>query len=440
MDETDAPFNRSEANLSDDLIKFYKDLYGARAICLKYNGVYDISGVSNFVIVRNDEGLKNLLDKNEKLVFDTWYRSIPDYAFTVIDDISFLIVTSNTIDACNILRLDDKNENCSFLFEEWPNYLSLLDTTLTYAVVIVHSKHPQKATLFKFDRDNAYFILDKWYYSIDRRMDQIPGIGKFYKVYNDERLFNFFDSEGNQFFDVWVNWVSSFENGIGIIGSRINGDSRKTTYIDENGHLIKKDTWFDVTGSFYCGFGLVGIKDSNGKTKYNFIDKNGNYLSDEWFEDARGFSNETGTTYVQTKEGCALYNTNGDFITKPLASIDHYAYRMEPGEDFYIVSDIDKTKVAYNIINSKGECLVECGWVDDLKEGQYRTFIVKKDGRYNLVTYSHEEKIFKVVLKKWYDDIRHCYRGYTSGFYATLGDKTYFISYTLKTKRLVKDV
>jgi hypothetical protein len=233
-------------------------------------------------IEKGDDYVENLLDNNNKLVYDHWLTAImPINEFSSYKDSAVIILEKDGQERHNVINT--KLELlCDKPFEKWPKYVG-----------VYRGKEPYRITLKNWI---GYYesYNENWEMLGNKMFENLPAFyGKEYAwvIYDNmgKSCRNYIDRNGNFLFDdiITSNIQPIGSNGMtdaNIICLTRENDIESGEYLFFNTLSMKPigDRWYD---RYICihGYKIALVKSGS---KYNFLNLHENkYVFDEWCDD-----------------------------------------------------------------------------------------------------------------------------------------------------------
>ena len=218
----------------------------------------------------NLNGKWNFINRNNKLLSDTWF----DFARYFSD-------------GCACVMLGDK---VNFI-DTYGEFISDTWYDGGYVFLNGYAKVELDDKLNLIDR-NGKCVSDTWF-------DDVYYFAYGYAKVRLGNKWNFIDKNGKCISDTWFDAVYDFYNGYAKV--RL-GD--KYNFINQNGKCVS-DTWFDEIGYFCNGYARVKLN-----RKWNFIDTIGKCVSDTWYDWVYCFIDGYARVILSNKE--FKLDTNGN--------------------------------------------------------------------------------------------------------------------------------
>ena len=279
------------------------------------NDIFELVGDFNDGYAKvNLNGKWNFINRNNKLLSDTWYDGVKDF-----------------FDGCACVMLGDK---VNFI----DTYGELISDTWFDGVDNFHNGYVRVLlnNKWNFIDTHGKLLSDTWY----------DGVDDFYNGYAKVRLgikWNFIDKNGKCISDTWFDAVYDFYNGYAKV--KLNG---KWNFINRNNKLLS-DTWFDDVYNFSDGYARVKLN-----RKWNFINRNNKLLSDTWFDGVYNFSD--GYAKVELDDKLNLIDRNGKRVSNTW-----YDWVDDFHDGYARVKLYDK----WNLLQTNGKLLSDT-WFDEV--------------------------------------------------------------------------
>ena len=218
----------------------------------------------------NLNGKWNFINRNNKLLSDTWYDGVNIFS-----------------DGCACVMLGDK---VNFI-DTYGEFISDTWYDGGYVFLNGYAKVELDDKLNLIDR-NGKCVSDTWF-------DDVYYFADGYAKVRLGNKWNFIDKNGKCISDTWFDWVDYFGDGY----AKVELDD-KLNLIDRNGKCVS-DTWFDEIGYFCNGYARVKLN-----RKWNFIDTIGKRVSDTWYDWVYCFIDGYARVILSNKE--FKLDTNGN--------------------------------------------------------------------------------------------------------------------------------
>ena len=218
----------------------------------------------------NLNGKWNFINRNNKLLSDTWYDGVNIFS-----------------DGCACVMLGDK---VNFI-DTYGEFISDTWYDGGYVFLNGYAKVELDDKLNLIDR-NGKCVSDTWF-------DDVYYFADGYAKVRLGNKWNFIDKNGKCISDTWFDWVDYFGDGY----AKVELDD-KLNLIDRNGKCVS-NTWFDEIGYFCNGYARVKLN-----RKWNFIDTIGKCVSDTWYDWVYCFIDGYARVILSNKE--FKLDTNGN--------------------------------------------------------------------------------------------------------------------------------
>ena len=218
----------------------------------------------------NLNGKWNFINRNNKLLSDTWYDGVNIFS-----------------DGCACVMLGDK---VNFI-DTYGEFISDTWYDGGYVFLNGYAKVELDDKLNLIDR-NGKCVSDTWF-------DDVYYFADGYAKVRLNNKWNFIDKNGKCISDTWFDWVDYFGDGY----AKVELDD-KLNLIDRNGKCVS-NTWFDEIGYFCNGYARVKLN-----RKWNFIDTIGKCVSDTWYDWVYCFIDGYARVILSNKE--FKLDTNGN--------------------------------------------------------------------------------------------------------------------------------
>ena len=218
----------------------------------------------------NLNGKWNFINRNNKLLSDTWYDGVNIFS-----------------DGCACVMLGDK---VNFI-DTYGEFISDTWYDGGYVFLNGYAKVELDDKLNLIDR-NGKCVSDTWF-------DDVYYFADGYAKVRLGNKWNFIDKNGKCISDTWFDWVDYFGDGY----AKVELDD-KLNLIDRNGKCVS-NTWFDEICYFCNGYARVKLN-----RKWNFIDTIGKCVSDTWYDWVYCFIDGYARVILSNKE--FKLDTNGN--------------------------------------------------------------------------------------------------------------------------------